>query len=92
MGRETADARDSSHCVGEGSRVLLERETQHSEEQKAMTRGTVEEDSENVLVESDVPKGFVTADFLLDSTAPHTERLQCVRMRKDGSKTPGCFT
>lgn len=57
--------RDSSHCVGEGSRVLLDRETQHSEEQKAMTRGIVKEDSENVLVESDVPNDFVTTDFLL---------------------------
>lgn len=54
-----------------------------------MTRGIVKE---NVLVESDVPKDFSTADFPPDSTAPHTERLQCVRMRKDGNKTPGCFT
>lgn len=30
-----------------------------------MTQGIVKDDSENVLAESDVPKDFVTTDFLL---------------------------
>lgn len=34
----------------------------HSTEQKTVTQGIVKEDGENVLVESDVPKDFVTTD------------------------------